>query len=179
MLQRHSQESTSNGWNGKHFARVLCAFCCTFFSHSIWDFFLLFFVLSLAELSGNVRQKSTHYRNEFDANPATCSFLRAFRYIADQIKSSHQILMSVKHHHPESVHCAFNLVGFSERKFGFFNRCLTIDFGVSSAKQFNWQQMLHIGDCFLVFGLLSREKILFFSLLRHKSLQLMFNMFAI
>lgn len=72
--------------------KTLCQFIC-FFS-----------VLGLACWNEPtlLDEKNTHYRNEFDANPATCSFLRAFRYIEDQIKSSHRVSMSAKHH-PESA----------------------------------------------------------------------------
>lgn len=38
-----------------------------------------------------------------DANPATCSFRRAFRYIEDQIKSSHRISIRLLNTISESV----------------------------------------------------------------------------
>lgn len=70
------------------------------FSHCIlYIFFLSTFFSLICSISINVcwdkrelhGRKNTHYPNEFDVNPATCSFLRALRYIEDQIKSSHRI----------------------------------------------------------------------------------------
>lgn len=40
-----------------------------------------------------------------DANPATCSFRRAFRYIEDQIKSSHRISIRLLNTISESIQC--------------------------------------------------------------------------